>query len=127
MGGELGQQQCDETMTTSAGERQSSRAAGALRFVRISAPPMRCLLPILCGLAIPACGSQPSLATESVLYNFSGQQGDGGIPYAGVVAGRDGSLYGATGYGGVVGNGTVFQLKVPGIPSGPWTEAVLHS
>ncbi len=70
------------------------------------------------------------------LYAFLGQNNDGAIPYARVVFGPDGSLYGTTAFGGPPdedcegrGCGTVFNLKPP--PTAcktslcPWTEAVL--
>ncbi len=65
--------------------------------------------------------------TETVLYNFSGGS-DGGTPFAGVVVGAGGVLYGTTGYGGTEDNyGTVFSLTPPASPGGTWTETVLHT
>ena len=61
----------------------------------------------------------------NLLYSFTGGS-DGGNPYARVIFGPDGALYGTTRYG----NGTVFNLK-PG-PTAcktalcPWTVTVLH-
>ncbi len=50
----------------------------------------------------------------SVLRNFSGAGGDGRYPYAGLVEGNDGALYGTT-YGGGSNNlGTVFKLNKDG-------------
>jgi len=62
------------------------------------------------------------------IYDFSGS--DGANPYARVVFGPDGSLYGTTATGGCGNGGTVFNLK----PSAsackaalcPWTETVLY-
>ena len=63
--------------------------------------------------------------TETVLYSFAGGT-DGSQPYhAGVVFDQSGNLYGVTEYGGLYGNGTVFQL-VPS-PGGGWTENILYS
>ena len=81
--------------------------------------------------------------TETVIYNFTGINGDGAYPTAGVVLGENGVLYGTTGYGGsatsgspciyygsttvTTGCGTVFALTPLAAPGGPWTETVLHS
>jgi len=70
--------------------------------------------------------------TETVLYSFSGVNGDGRYPYAGLVFDSLGNLYGTTAVGGAFncvgssqGCGTVFELS-PG-QNGTWTETVLHS
>jgi uncharacterized repeat protein (TIGR03803 family) len=49
---------------------------------------------------------------ETVLHSFSGE--DGMYPFAGLVRGPDGSLYGTTQYGGAYGAGTVFKLDASG-------------
>lgn len=54
------------------------------------------------------------------LYSFTGGN-DGATPYAGLVAGTDGNLYGTTEDGGTIGYGTVFKIS----PSGLFTN--LHS
>jgi uncharacterized repeat protein (TIGR03803 family) len=65
--------------------------------------------------------------TETVLHRFAGGD-DGSNPYAGVVAGKHGVLYGTTKYSGfgpgcIGGCGTVFKLA----PSGSgYTESVLY-
>ncbi len=60
--------------------------------------------------------------TEAVIYGFTGGA-DGGKPYAGVIFGTNGVLYGTAGLGGS-GYGTVFDLTAP--KSGVvWTESVL--
>lgn len=73
--------------------------------------------------------------TETVLYSFTGENGDGAFPYGPVMLGQNGALYGTTGYGGNAGAcsyygaegcGTVFQLTPPAVPGGAWTETVLH-
>jgi hypothetical protein len=71
--------------------------------------------------------------TETVLYAFTGSGGDGAAP-VGVAIGGDGTLYGATSYGGNTGGvcgdygcGTVFQLTPPESGNGAWTETILHS
>jgi uncharacterized repeat protein (TIGR03803 family) len=63
---------------------------------------------------------------ESVLYNFTGANGDGDYPQGGVIQASDGNFYGTTFFGGAygaasLGYGTVFKLT----PSGK--ETVLHS
>jgi uncharacterized repeat protein (TIGR03803 family) len=55
-------------------------------------------------------GTNGVLAT---LYSFTGGN-DGGYPYAGLVLGSDGSLYGTTYGGGTNGVGTVFQIGTNG-------------
>jgi uncharacterized repeat protein (TIGR03803 family) len=64
--------------------------------------------------------------TETVLYSFTGQNGDGKTPNAGVVIGAGGALYGTTQSGGTSNNGTVFELTPPA-SGGAWTETVLYS
>ena len=68
------------------------------------------------------------------LYAFDGLNNlrDGFAPYAGLVIGSDGSLYGTTHAGGQgsdcaqrYGCGTVFRIS-PGANIGAWDEAVLH-
>lgn len=77
----------------------------------------------------------------SVIYNFTGANGDGALPTAKVVVGKSGALYGTTSAAGsaasasacpasyyVFGNcGIVFELTPPSTPGGPWTETILHS
>ena len=60
--------------------------------------------------------------TETVLYNFTGSNGDGANPVAPVVIGSGGVLYGGTST-----LGKVFSLTPPAIAGGAWTETVLHS
>src|ERR1035441_46678 len=76
--------------------------------------------------------------TESLLYSFTGTNGDGSYPAASVVVGKNGALYGTTQYGGSAtsacpasydflgGCGTVFKLTPPTALGGAWTEQVLH-
>jgi uncharacterized repeat protein (TIGR03803 family) len=63
--------------------------------------------------------------TQGVLYSFTGGK-DGGKPYANVILGKAGVLYGTTGLGGSSGYGTVFEL-IPGKNGAPWTESALYS
>ena len=57
----------------------------------------------------------------TVLHNFTGFPGDGASPYAGLIAGQEGALYGTTAYGGAYDSGTVFRLTAAG------AENVLYS
>ena len=47
---------------------------------------------------------------ETVLHSFTGGA-DGGTPYAGVVLGGNGNLYGTTAFGGQTNAGVVFEIK----------------
>ena len=68
--------------------------------------------------------------TFAPIYTFTGGN-DGALPYAGVVIGPDGSLYGTTTAGGAYDNGTVFNLRPPPHFCShvlcDWTETVLYS
>ncbi len=50
----------------------------------------------------------------TVLRSFDFSTGDGGFPYAGLVKGTDGALYGATTGVGIYSDGTVFKLNQNG-------------
>jgi len=65
--------------------------------------------------------------TETILYSFTGANGDGASPAGDMLLATNGSLYGTTTGGGSDGHGTVFQLAPPSVPGGAWTETVLHS
>jgi uncharacterized repeat protein (TIGR03803 family) len=56
----------------------------------------------------------------TVLYTFKGGT-DGSVPYGGLVQDKKGNLYGATGGGGAMGFGTVFEVDTTG------KETVLYS
>ena len=62
--------------------------------------------------------------TKTVIYSFSGRDGDGYQPSPGLVAGPGGVLYGSTALGGIDDGGTIFVLyqSTPGV----WTERVLY-
>lgn len=63
--------------------------------------------------------------TETVLYSFTGQNGDGWYPYAGLLMVGSQTFYGTTQYGGDHGgNGTVFRLYRSG---DAWKEKVVYS
>ncbi|HWY15297.1 MAG TPA: choice-of-anchor tandem repeat GloVer-containing protein [Rhizomicrobium sp.] len=61
--------------------------------------------------------------TETVLYSFTGQNGDGWFPYAGLLMAGSGTFYGTTQYGGNYGNGAVFKLFKS---AGVWKEKVIY-
>jgi hypothetical protein len=75
---------------------------------------------------------------ESVLYSFTGLNGDGAFPKASVVVSNNGEIYGTTEYGGSATSGipfvfsgvsrcgTVFELTPWATPGAVWTERVLH-
>lgn len=77
--------------------------------------------------------------SETALYSFTGTNGDGAYPYAGLVLGTTGVLYGTTSYGGSAttdssctsngasGCGTIFSLTPPSTSGGAWTETILHT
>jgi len=96
-----------------------------------------------CVYGYQGCGTVYSLTppespgeawTETVLYNFTGGA-DGGVVGAGLTAGDNGVLYGATSLGGdaactnqgTAGCGVVFSLTPPASPGGAWTETVLYT
>jgi uncharacterized repeat protein (TIGR03803 family) len=67
--------------------------------------------------------------TETLLHSFACGT-DGESPYAPVVIGPDGNLYGTTEYGGGSQNGIVFKLSPPPTLCRtavcPWTETILY-
>lgn len=74
--------------------------------------------------------SQPGASwSQSVLYNFSGGR-DGGGPFAGVIFGSKGRLFGTASNGGngrPDPGGVIFRLDPPANTGDPWTEKVLYS
>jgi uncharacterized repeat protein (TIGR03803 family) len=58
---------------------------------------------------------------ETVLHSFTGGITDGSYPYAALIEGSDGNLFGTTSNGGASSNGTVFKITLGGV------ESVLHS
>jgi uncharacterized repeat protein (TIGR03803 family) len=61
--------------------------------------------------------------SEKVLYSFTGSNGDGADPEAGLIMDASGNLYGTTEEGGASGYGTVFELVNS---SGTYSEKVLY-
>jgi uncharacterized repeat protein (TIGR03803 family) len=74
-------------------------------------------------LSPPAPGSP---WTETVLYAFGGDDGDG--PYGSLVFDSMGNLYGTTNAGGdqLCLCGMVFELTPPTAPGGSWTETMIY-
>lgn len=64
--------------------------------------------------------------TETVLWNFGVQTGDGRYPTSTLIQNASGALYGTTQLGGPFNVGTVFQLAPPANLGSAWTETVLH-
>jgi uncharacterized repeat protein (TIGR03803 family) len=52
--------------------------------------------------------------TDTLLHSFSGSTTDGSTPYAALVQGLDGALYGTTSSGGANNGGTVFKIATGG-------------
>ena len=69
-------------------------------------------------------GSEGGSWSEDVLHSFTYSGGTN--PYAGVVVGKGGVLYGTTLGGGINDNGTVFALSPPESPGGAWIETQLY-
>lgn len=60
--------------------------------------------------------------TETVLYSFAPQDGDGTVVGATPSVGANGTIYGTSMFPGY---GTVWQLQPPGTEGGSWTDTVL--
>ncbi len=79
-------------------------------------------------LVVMFAAVQSALAqTETVLYSFARQSGDGATPWDSLIMDTAGNLYGTTEQGGAYGLGTVFQLSPPVKTHGAWTETLLYS
>jgi uncharacterized repeat protein (TIGR03803 family) len=73
--------------------------------------------------------SQAFATSESILWNF-GNGNDGADPFGGLIADKNGNLYGTTYIGGTHfsasdNGGIVFELTPPSTTGGDWTESVL--
>ena len=72
-------------------------------------------LPLVRGLSSPAAPFvTPAVSGPTLLYNFQGGSSDGGYPYAPLIAGSSGRLYGTTNDGGPADQGTAFELNRSG-------------
>ena len=66
--------------------------------------------------------------TQAEIYSFrQGPHAGGFNPYATLLIGKSGQIYGITNAGGVSGLGTIFELLPPASPDQPWTEKVLQN
>jgi len=71
------------------------------------------IVTLFCVLLLVAA-AQKKVQTETVLYNFGGFSGDGGLPYGGLLY-HKGTLYGTTGENAPNGgSGTVFEIASTG-------------
>jgi uncharacterized repeat protein (TIGR03803 family) len=61
---------------------------------------------------------------ETVLYEFTGTNGDGSSPHGRLAFDAKGHIYGTTASGGTNGTGTVYELTRKG---GVWTEKVIYT
>lgn len=70
-----------------------------------------------CDTGWPGCGTVFKLdrrGRETILHKFTDSDGDGGVPYAGLVQDDAGTLYGTTWEGDTYNYGTVFSLDQAG-------------
>jgi uncharacterized repeat protein (TIGR03803 family) len=84
-----------------------------------------------CGTVFKLTPNSGGAWSETLLHSFTGMQGDGGLPPAGLIFDQAGNLYGTTFRGGSntrdcgnFGCGTVFELSPQ---SGAWSETILYS
>jgi uncharacterized repeat protein (TIGR03803 family) len=83
------------------------------------------LIAVLAAFAVAPLVTGTCLASEKVLYSFNNNGTDGREPFAGLVFGAAGNLYGTTLSGGAYNYGVVFELTPKA--GGGWTEKVLYS
>jgi uncharacterized repeat protein (TIGR03803 family) len=76
-------------------------------------------------LTPPAAGQ--TQWTESILYEFSGANGDGQFPYSSLVADASGNLYGSSFLGGASNQGMAYELVPPTGEATAWSLIALHS
>lgn len=73
------------------------------------------------GQLVPPSGGNVSW-TDNVLYTPR----SGSVTSGSVVLAPNGRLYGTTDFGGIEGNGSVFEVTPPSNPGGAWTSRVIH-
>ncbi len=85
-----------------------------------------------CGVAFELVKGKGGSWTYAILHYFTGQEGDGLWPYAGMIFDSQGNLYGTTSGGGNYsacsnegGCGVVFELTPDG--KGSWAETVVYA
>jgi uncharacterized repeat protein (TIGR03803 family) len=78
--------------------------------------------PSACMLFCPPSSVAAVPAVFAIAHNFSGSPTDGASPLAGLIQGRDGTLYGTTNKGGSANLGTVFQI----VPAGSGFTILHH-
>jgi len=81
--------------------------------------------PLGCGTVFELSPSGDNTWTETVLHSFTGADGDGEAPPAGLAVDEFGDLAGTTTYGGHAA-GTVFALQPPAVTGGEWEYRVLY-
>ena len=81
-------------------------------------------LAVVSAVFLPVTVQLVQAQTETVLYSFGSQSGDGNYPYGGLVFDKNGNLYGTTYNGGAYSGGTVFELTST---EEGWTETILWS
>lgn len=79
-----------------------------------------------CGTVFSLMPGKTGAWTEAVLYSFAGSPVDGSVPEAGVVIGKNGTLYGTTTTDGMFKLGNVYSVVPPPSSGGAWTEVVIH-
>jgi uncharacterized repeat protein (TIGR03803 family) len=65
--------------------------------------------------------------TESILYEFTGANGDGQFPYSSLTVDAAGNLYGSSFLGGASNEGMAYELAAPTGESTSWSLIPLHS
>jgi uncharacterized repeat protein (TIGR03803 family) len=84
-----------------------------------------------CGTVFRLSPQSSGVWTETILYVFCSTGNmlncpNGALPVAGLLKGKSGKFYGTTRFGGLYGEGTVFELSPP-VRGGGWTVTELWS
>jgi uncharacterized repeat protein (TIGR03803 family) len=78
------------------------------------------------GTAYKVLAPEAGERSERTIFNFTGFDA-GGLPYAGMVAGANGHLFGTTVSGGAFNNGVIYELSPPTLAGEEWTEAPIYA